>query len=435
MALKINMLRDRRGGVLILVALMFPLLLTITGVTVDLGRQYAVRARAQAALDAGLLGAVTTASTLNVSTETGRLFSANYPLNYMGATVTGPSVTGSGDGPYTATVNVTLPWVFMQIFSVATTQMTLTSRVVRSAVGQQLELALVLDSSSTVNSAQVRNGTRNFITDMFNGAATLPSTYVSVLPFSVMVNVSRTPAARINWAQNPAQFTLLGGAGTNGYFANRNPDIPPDANYADVTDVPPSAILTTRFRTPYGTSPWTFNNGDFVSANLVQMLFASNVRATIDARLNTMRATGRTRTNVGLMWGWYSLSPRWTGVWDAGRPGFPLAASQSATKAIVMVVGSRNNVYTGGTQTCGPGVCAVSNDNTTTRQLCAAIKGQGIRIYTIGYGNAANYDAALLQECSSGEGYYRTATSQATLRTAYRSIIDGIKYNAIRLIQ
>ncbi|NBO18885.1 MAG: hypothetical protein EBV03_06610 [Proteobacteria bacterium] len=432
MALKNNILKNNSGGVIILVALIMPLLLTVVGVAIDLGRLYAVRSRAQTALDAAIIGGAATASSINVQTEARNLFAANYITGYMGTTVTGPNVLTSGSA-HTATAQVRVPWAVMQIFGFTPVTLTLTSRVTTSSVGQQLELAMVIDNSSVMPVTTIRTPTSNFVSNLFAGAS-LPNTFVSVLPFNSGVNIGIAPATRINWAQNTAAYTLLGAA-NRAYLAGRNPDIPPDTNYSDISDTPPGVAMTTRFRTPYGLSPGTFNNGDFISGTLQLVLFGENVRNPILTRLNAMTAGGRTRINVGLMWGWFALSPRWQGRWDPAKPTLPQAFSQARQKNLLLVVGSRNNVYLGGTQTCGAGVCAVSNDNTTTAALCSAIKGQGIYIYTVGYGPSANYDGAQLQACSSGQGYFYTAVNTTELTNAYNQIRDHMKYNTLRLQQ
>lgn len=427
------MIRSEGGGVLILVALIFPLLLTVAGVVIDLGRLYTVQSKAQSALDAAILGAVATASQTNVTTETRRIFNANYPRNYMNSSVTGPSVSRSGT-TYTATAQVRVPWSIMQMFGVAQATLSIRSRVSRSQVGEVMELAMVIDNSNTINLSGVRNASANFITDLFGGGS-LPNTYVSVIPFDVAVNVGSTPVTRLSWPQDAVQFGLLIGAVGDGFLANRNPDIPPDVNFIDISDAPPAPALTSRFRTPYGFSPGTFNNGDFVNTNLRRMLFGSSVRNDIVNSLNAMRNAGRTRINVGLLWGWLSLSPRWQGLWDPARPGLPLAASSARSKTLLLIVGSRNNVYLGGTQACGPLTCAVSNDDLTMQYLCSAIKGQGINIHAIGYGPATNYDATALEACSSGQGYFHTAINQSELNDVFLQINDNLKYSSIRLSQ
>lgn len=429
MALKNNIIRNDSGSVLVLVALMLPLLLLVVGVSVDLGRLYAVRARAQGALDAALLGGVSTSASTPVQAETQSLFRANFPTGYMGSTVTGPTVTQSGTD-YIATLQVRVPWAFMQMFSVSPVTLHLSARVGQATAGRPVELALVVDNSEDVAVPGMRSQLRNFVRDLFDES---PNSYVSVVPFNVGVHIGISPISRINWAQDSMQYTIYGLLGA-AYLAGRNPDIPPNGGYNDVSDAPPTVAMTTRFRMPYGPSPGDYNNGDFVTGTLAAMAFAER-ESNASSTLNAMRAGGRTRIHVGMMWGWFALSPRWQGRWDAAKPALPLVATGAGSKQMILVVGSRNSVYLGGNQACGAGICPVSNDNTTLGAMCTAIKSQGIYVYTIGYGNATDYDGLQLQNCSSGTGYYYTAANNGALNAVLTQILDRLKSSSITLKQ
>jgi Flp pilus assembly protein TadG len=433
MALNKSLIRDERGGTLILIALMLPLLLIVTGVTVDLGRLYAVKSRAQGALDASMLGAAATASSTSVGGETRRLFDANFTPNYMGSTITSFGVSTSRN-TYTATAKIRVNSAIMQLFGASQTTLTIKSQVVNSALNRSLELALLLDNSSGVSVDKMRAPTRNFVTSLYAGANNPATTYTSVIPFNVAVNVGSTPLSRLTWPQNVVQFLLYGGGGNNGFLANHNADIPPNAA-SDLTDAPPAAGVSTRFRTPYGFAPGLYNNGDGVSATLARMLFASNNVTAINAVMTGMQPAGRTRINVGLMWAWYSLSARWTGVWDPAKPGLPLPVANTNIKTILLVSGSKNDVYLGGTQSCGAGTCPVSDDNATMLQLCTRIKAQGIRIYAIGFGLPVNYSEQRLLSCSSGAGFYYTAANERALVDVYQTIVDNMNYDSLRLTQ
>ncbi len=435
MALKKKFFSDESGASLLLIALCIPLLLTVVGITVDLGRVYAARTKAQQALDAGLLGAVATANTSPVSSEALHLFNANYPANYMGSTVSGFSVSKDDDNNiYNGTLSLRVPSAILQMFGYTNTDLSITSQVTSSQDGIK-ELTLVLDNSSGVDVAGMITATQSFTNSLFGTSSSLPNTYISVVPFNVAVNVGTQPIAKIGWAQSSILYLLYSGGGNNGFFANRNPDIPTDGSYADVSDTPPGVPLTARFRTPYAFAPGLYLNGDGVSTTLAPMWFGTNSKSDVINALQKMVAAGSTRVNVGMMWSWFTLSDRWTGVWDAGKPGLPLPAASNHPKSIIMIVGSKNNVYLGGNQTCGIFSCAVSNDDTTTAAMCAAIKAKGIAIYAIGYGPPSNYNGAQVAACSSGAGYSFTAPNKVQLTTVLAGIVDNINYTNIRLTQ
>lgn len=436
MSLKNRFFSNESGAALLLIALFIPLLFMVVGVTIDLGRMYAVRSKAQQSLDAALLGAVSTASTTPVQDEALQLFNANYPPGYMQTTVSGFSVS-KDNTIYKARLSLRVPSSIMQIFGYEYTDLPISSQVTNSSGDVTQEITLVLDNSSGINIPGMEAAVNSFASAIFSGQSSLPNIYISVVPFDVAVNVGAKPFSRVSWAQSPPLYLSYGGRhGGDGFFANRNPDIPTDASYNDVSDVAPVGPSTVKFRTPYAYAPGIYNNGDGISTALSPMWFAATSQSDVANAVQDLANGGSTRINVGLMWGWFTLSPNWTGRWDAGKPTLPLATASNHKKSMVLVVGSKNNVYLGGTQFCSLFfTCTVSNDNITTPLMCNAIKAAGIRIYVINYGPVNSYDFSQLANCSSGSGYYFSSSDAGTLATALRSVADSIKYVSLRLTQ
>ncbi|MDE3060593.1 MAG: hypothetical protein KGJ06_06240 [Pseudomonadota bacterium] len=399
------------GGVLILVAVMLPLLLMIVAAGVDIGRLYAVRGKAMTAADAALLGAVGTRSTQPVDVEMAALFNANYPANYLGSTVDGIAVSQPADGMYDATVTVTVPMLVMGIFGVATSTLTIDSQAdagYQITPGQSLELSLVFDNSAVmggINIVAMQAAASAMTGIVFGSSASLSNVHVSLVPYDVAVNAGSGRAGWIQsaWAPSYTQF-----------IANRNNDSPPNG----LTDASDSAPVddTTRFRVPSG------NGNDLASSALAPLQFAMNSAGAINAALNAMEPAGHTRLNVGLMWGWFALSPNWQGLWDSAQPAIPAPFDPSVQKTLVLAAGSLDDVYTGD---------LASDDDSTALEICSAIKADGITIYTVGIG--PNVNQVLLQSCASLPGYYFTASTAALLQTAFQTIADRINGATLRL--
>lgn len=436
MSLRNNIIADAAGGVVILVALMFGVLLSVVGLAVDVGRIYVVQAKIQSSVDAALLGAVATASTTNVTTEAVRLFLANYPVNYMGTSYQSANITQVSPGQYLATVSVTVPSAIMQVFGNGSLPLNITTRVnVGYQLGspQKLELALVLDNALGANApaeASAGIALRNVI---FGSSNSLSNVRFHILPYDVDIDIGNN---RVGWIQSAftARYNLyraLAGGG-RGFISNRNGDNPAETVHQDVSDVAPTTDAT-RFRVPYGYNvAGLYNPGgnpDYVSTNkLTRMHFGLNTKSSIQNALNSMQNTnGRRRINVGLMWGWFALSPNWQGLWSASLPGLPAATNPLVSKQIILVVSGKNNVYTG--------IGGQSNDDKTTHQLCDAVKARGITLYTVGFGVAGSYDATLLQYCASAPGYYYTATTAAQLKTVFQQIADAVQKDTLHISQ
>jgi hypothetical protein len=131
-----------------------------------------------------------------------------------------------------------------------------------------------------------------------------------------------------------------------------------------------------------------------------------------------MQVSGATRINVGLMWGWFTLSPRWQGVWDSGKPNMPQDPAENLQKAIVLMTDGKN---------------VFPVDNANVEGLCGDIKEAGITIYTIGFGEGVNTN--LLRNCATNPQFYWFAPTEEDLRTAFQTIADDLLFNTLRLSQ
>jgi hypothetical protein len=196
----------------------------------------------------------------------------------------------------------------------------------------------------------------------------------------------------------------------------------------DVSDAPPTSPEN-KFRLPYEII-WFRDDADrrpdpdrqnhLYTTRLAPMLFASNSKVDVLEALQNMRTSGNTRIPVGLMWGWFTLSPRWQGLWDA-RPNLPLSPVPNLTKAIILMTDGKN--------------IWEDIDDPKTTQLCEAIKNQGILVYTVGFGTGSDINEPLLQNCATSPAHYFLAPTEEDLRRAFRRIADEISSLSIRLNQ
>jgi len=166
-------LSSQKGFVLVYMAATLTTLLLFTGLAVDTGRAYVVKAQLTKAVDGAALSA---ARSLNSGTgprtEAERVFKANFPTGYLGTTaVTDPASTpgffalntnaSTGVNTVTVTASATVPTTFMRLASF--TDLTVTSS--GEATRRMVDLSLVLDVSSSIGSqwSTVRDAVRNFI--------------------------------------------------------------------------------------------------------------------------------------------------------------------------------------------------------------------------------------------------------------------------------
>ena len=150
---------SQRGFVLVYMAGLLALLLLVTGLAVDSGRAYVVKAQLSKAVDGAALAAARSLNSGNPKAEATQIFKANFPQGYLGtSSVTDPTTdpnffssavnAASGVNVVTVTASAILPTTFMQIANFNTVTVSSSGEATRRMV----DLSLVLDVSSSIGS-------------------------------------------------------------------------------------------------------------------------------------------------------------------------------------------------------------------------------------------------------------------------------------------
>jgi Flp pilus assembly protein TadG len=428
---KRGFIAQQSGATIILVAIMLPLLIAGMALSVDVARLYLVQTKAQNALDNAMLGSVATETSVpNVIAEATRLFNANFPSGYMGSTIpAGINVVESPTNVFTGAITVSVPTSILKPIT-RRTVFNPNSQVTRGFQNstQNLEMAVAIDTSTAMNTTKlgnVRIGINTMLNNLFGAATTSNNINVSIVPFTNAVNIG---AGREAWIQPGIHRSLYSALsrvqpGRLGNVSNRNQDGPRN-NLNDFSNVLPTTAAG-QFRVPRN----AFGGGaarDTLFNRVSQIAFALNSRTALNTILSGLSCNGNAlRANVGLMWGWFTLSPTWQGVWGAPTTK-PAAASSTLRKSLVLVVSGRNNVFLGNGTT-------ISNDDTSTGTLCTLIKSQGIRIYVVAYNTAANLNTAMLSTCASSASDYYLVNTPAEVTSAFTSISSVSSGPTVRL--
>jgi Flp pilus assembly protein TadG len=162
----------QRGFVLVYMAATLTTLLLFAGLAVDSGRVYVVKAQLTKAVDGAALAGARSLNSGSPKTEAAKIFSANFPVGYVGTTaVTDPNTdtnffainTDAATGVNTVTVTAwaTVPMTFMRLANFTTLNVSSTGEATRRMV----DLSLILDVSSSIGSqwSTVADATRAFI--------------------------------------------------------------------------------------------------------------------------------------------------------------------------------------------------------------------------------------------------------------------------------
>jgi Flp pilus assembly protein TadG len=162
-----SVLKNEKGMVLVYMAGATTVLLLFSGLAVDTGRAYVVKAQLSKALDGAALGAARDMNSGNPQQEAQRIFNANFPAGYLGSTLaSGPTVTvttdnATGRNVVNVSASATVPTTFMQLANF--TQVTVNGSA--EATRRMVDLSLVLDVSGSIGSKwpTVRDAARSFI--------------------------------------------------------------------------------------------------------------------------------------------------------------------------------------------------------------------------------------------------------------------------------
>jgi Flp pilus assembly protein TadG len=231
-------------------------------------------------------------------------------------------------------------------------------------------------------------------------------------------------------------------------YPPRNAVVIPGNSYTDVSDVAPNPVdSSTLFRLPQRlritdgnpVRSYGYDDAAFIGhgIGLSPVLVRSQTKQELLDSINGLQTATATRIPVGLMWGWFTLSPNWSTAWNRGT--IAPYNDPGVKKVIVLMTDGKNEkpdtnaaryLYDVGTDTT-PGT-----DNYTLLQICSAIRAQGVDIYTVafGAGASATADQNRLKTCS-GADKFGLANTNEQLDTLFRSLADKIVFDTLRLTQ
>ena len=157
-------------------------------------------------------------------------------------------------------------------------------------------------------------------------------------------------------------------------------------------------------------------------------------KSTLKTLINGLTVTGSTAGQIGLAWGWYTVSPNFNSLWPSNTAG-PKAPLETMKVVILMTDGDFNSPYCTGVLAGNAGSgsgdardhinCNATNGDPFAQatSLCSAMKAEGITVYTVGFSVTKGSDAAkVLANCATGPTYAFLPSSGADLRDDFSAI-------------
>jgi Flp pilus assembly protein TadG len=447
-----------RGNVLVLFGLALVPLVACAGLALDSLRAFIVEDQLQKSLDAAGLAAGRITDTTDLAAEAQQIFASNFASAQSFASLTSLDVTVSEDeSTISLSAAATFPTTLTRVFgneAVSVAASTVINREIR-----QMELVLVMDNTGSMWGqpiADEKEAAKLLVENVFGEAESHDNLFVGLVPYTATVNIGSQRTAWLDASDNVFLHPEL--------FANSVNDwkgcVMARPTPFDKTDDPPATAPFRSYLYPEAVdNNWTLpfkeaityrNDGtgpNLGCASPITPLIQS--KSTILAAIDQMGAwhRGGTTSNLGLVWGWRVISPRWRGLWGGDTPAErPLDYNAAMSDKVVVLLTDGNNQFydwpnhqpnngvgPGGSDVTafgrlhdlGVATLAAGQDLLDDRmaEMCETMKEEDIILYTITFG--AKPDAqtkTLFQNCATTNDYYFHAPDGATLKNVFRTV-------------
>jgi Flp pilus assembly protein TadG len=463
--------RDERGSVAIIFGLTIIVLCAMVGLAVDYARFVNARSQTIEATDAAVLAGAralqTNGGNQSAAESVAQTYYQQATKNRLSLVSDNVSFTVTPDGnAMIAQGNAEIATPFIH-FAFLGTQKGETLPLLRAngadyskallAVGgnsnTNLETSLILDLSGSMAGEKISDlidAAKNLVSIIVWKDQSQYTSKVALVPYAVAVNAG-TYANAAHGPVTSGNCTTLGCKN----YKFKNPSNQQN-NFAistcvsertgteAYTDKAPGAGTYVGFNYPASSNPCLKN---------AVLPLTSDV-STLNSQIGALQASGSTGGQVGVAWGFYTLSPNWSSVWPAASKPAPYSDlnvkinGQPKLKkiAVLMTDGEYNSPYCNGVissdATTGSGNtsdhinCKAPNGSSYSQSLntCTAMKTAGIEVYTVGFLVVDSQPARdLLSKCATDASHYYVSTTGDALKAAFNDI--ALKISSLYLSQ
>lgn len=460
--------KDQRGSMSIVAALSAIPLIVAGGAAIDLERALNARTVLRASLDSAALYAATLPDKTNgaLTTKSKYYLDTNY-LNNGDAQVSGFQVVNNGS-TVTATASVSLNTIFMSLIGTNNITVNAASTVVKQGIN--LEVSLVLDNSGSMNSvtpghaqsaiSEAKAAAGKFVDLVMPATQGAYFTKISVIPYNNSVKpgalLSAARGGYVAGATSTApgsqylQFTSKGGCNFYGCSGNTSigtiTDCVSERSGASAFTDASALSAPVGYQYDAGTNPCAVS----------QLIPLSTNATTIKSTINGMVASNYTAGQVGVAWGWYTLSPTF-GIFSgesvpAGYDKLTISDVTQRVKKIMIIMtdGEYNSAYADGVFsgklptytsnyiTYDPSTVNIKYPDNgyaipQATSLCNAMKAKGVEVYVITFqlDKAQAERVAYTQSCATDTTTHLIDGDGAGLDAAFSYIANQI--NAMRI--
>lgn len=420
---------DERGNFAMMFAVVAPAVLLSVGYGVNITQLYHVRSDLSQALDSAVTSTARDLTTgkialkdarelveafLTSNSGTGFAAAEKISLDYLVVDRTKNTVEAS------ASVDVAI--AFPLFGSANTRRVAVQSASLYS--DKTIEVAMMLDVTGSMGGPKIKDlkiAATNAIDAFLSGQdPAKPRVRVSIVPYADAVNTgSLSNVVHVETKFTTGQPSKLG----DPFAASTAPDDCATERKGDqqFTDAGPySAMVNRDYRL------------DFCPDAALKPLSA-DIKS-LKKTIGDFVASGHTGGHTGIQWSWYMLSPKWKDVLPKAAQPLERDVRKVAKYAILMTDGEFNTAFAGvaeGGNTKNQ--AALSRKH--AERLCAAMRDDGIEIFSIGFMLNQASAKGVMKNCSSKDTsstkhYYETS-SGGELNAAFLEIARNIERLAI----
>lgn len=469
--LRKRFLENDRGAVMPLFAVALLPIVLLTGIVVDVGRQAYINTQLAYACDAAAIAGARY-NIEDVQANATKVFYANYLQDENEIRVT-PVVTVSPDQTIvTVSASAEVSMFFGKLLGQDTLPIRAEAQVRRQMASSQIAMVLDVTGSMAYNTGidGLREASRRLVEVVFEGNETLDTTAISLVPYAASVNIGNRYR---NWLSNPSRLNdfprnepwagCVGAVDTGNVM---DTDAPPSRSrtwpvyFAESTlnkGLPTPRDNDWRIR-PNGTlevlGPLGGENvrvGPNRSCSLPILPLTNNKKVLLDRISQFTSANlgfgGGTFGNLGIVWGWNTISPRWKGLWQSDVQ--PTDYGAENLKSMVIVTDGENLWHNAAENPIGDPTAynfGVSQNRATSStlgisnisqaqaridarvtSLCDRIKAQGIQVFTVTFRVSAPSAQQLYRDCASRPEWAFQAESAEDLYNQFSQIGSEVK--------
>jgi len=440
-----NFFSNKKGTVAPLFGLMTLPMLAITGGAIDFGKAVSIKSKLQASCDqASVAAALEYGATGDPAKAEERLRARiGADIAKFGLTLNDPPTdpTMAPEAPegseiiiknagvdtsqnkITPQIETNVPTVMLNLIGM--NEMNVQVDCSAQLAGKELELSLMLDVTGSMGwwsggqkKIDAMKWAANDLLDIFRVNMEAEKTRIALVPFSEAVNVGNLAQqvrgsyqSGTSWTPGHFKFRFRKGNNTRTYKITDcvSERLGPER----YTDEPPSVAKVGR----------VYRSGTNCKPSKEIMPLTAD-RDALRNRINSLSATGGTAGHIGTAWAWYTLSPKWDEVFTGTSAPAEHDPDKRIKAAILMTDGEYNVEYKSGVNDNNINGSADNGSSShQARQLCQAMKDNGIVVYTVGFGiSQGSNQEQLMKDCASGDDKYFFPYDPQELRAAFREI-------------